>query len=99
MSSREELLSLIRQGGEDRARVRLSWQRLEEEFSGLAAETGHAAARAVATLKWGGGALLAAAVLFRLVRFRRGFRGMRWLWSLGPLVARFALKRAVGSRD
>ena len=99
MSSETEIEALIRQGGEARGEARRRLIFLRSDTARLAAGADAAARKGVAALKWGGGALLVSAVLFRFLKVRRGFRGIRWLWSLGPLVARLALSRVVRHRD
>ena len=93
MSADAELGALIRQGGEVRGEARSRLALLRRETGRLASGADAAARKGVAVLKWGGGAFLVSAVLFRLLKLRRGFRGIRWLWSLGPVVARLALSR------
>lgn len=96
MSGREEWGDLLRAGGQARVRLREAWGRLETESGRLASDADAAARKTASALKWGAGSFLLSAVLFRLVKFRRGFRGLRWLWSLGPVVARFTLSRILG---
>jgi hypothetical protein len=98
MSGETELETLIREGGEARGEVRLRLALLRRETGRLASDADVAARKGVTVLKWGGGAFIASAVLFRLLKLRRGFRGIRWLWSLGPIVARLALSRFAGRR-
>ncbi len=78
--------------------MREAWGRLESESGRLAEDADAAARKTASALKWGAGSFLLSAVLYRLVKFRRGFRGLRWLWSLGPVIARFTLSRIVGRR-
>ncbi len=99
MSGRGEWAELLRAGAEARGRARNSLGRFEEESARLASDADAAVRKTASSLKWGASAFLASAVLYRLVKFRRGFRGIRWIWSLGPLVARFALSRIIGKKD
>ena len=98
MSGETELEALIREGGEARSEARLRLALLKRETGRLASDADAAARKGVTVLKWGGGAFIVSAVLFRLLKLRRGFRGIRWLWSLGPIVARLALSRFAGRR-
>lgn len=99
MSEKDAWGELLRAGSEARGRACDSWGRFEDESGRLAADADAAIRKTASGLKWGASAFLASAVLYRLVKFRRGFRGIRWLWSLGPLVARFALSRILGKKS
>jgi hypothetical protein len=89
----EDLDELQRRGEAGRARVHESWRRTEEETRRLFAEGGRSARRAGATLQWGGSLFLASALLYRLLRLRRGWRMMRWIWAFTPAMTRFAMRR------
>ncbi len=98
MSGKGEWAGLLQAGEEARDRARVSRERFEEDSARFASDADAAVRKTASSLKWGASAFLASAVLYRLVKFRRGFRGLRWLWSLGPPVARFALSRILGRK-
>jgi hypothetical protein len=98
MSAKDDLERLRAQGDLERARAVRAADAAERAVGEAASRVARRIEEGAQDLKWGAGMLLGSAVFFRLVKFRKGYRALRWLWALTPVLSRAALSRAVGRR-
>jgi hypothetical protein len=95
--SGESLEELVERGRRERERAGSRWKTLEFQTRETAGTARQGLEKAGATVKWGGLAVVASAVLFRFLKIRRGFNTARWIWALAPGLVRTAAARFLDS--
>jgi hypothetical protein len=98
VNERERLSRLREEGAAARERAAGALAAADSAACEAAGKAVSSLDQATRSLKWGAGLLLSCAVLFRVVKFRKGYRTLRWLWNLTPALARFAVPRLVAAR-